>query len=302
MTYRSQIRHETLRIAVIQKVEETLGIQADGTIEERSLSWDPEGDPEVEQELAKMSDSTKPKFEPFQDLYKRRFLWYYDTYLQTIEDQEKKHKHGTKFEKMPFEGGNNSMEGNYQYCDLNRRLKFIKEVIDKETERWAIDGMTAKQREVGVAANLQRQFEQLVEYHKMKGMFTIDMDLEKGNPFVWTITYFGRPTTRLDGGIFKIKIFLSTRFPEEQPRVRLETKIYHHRVSKDGVLCYFPKKPEEMKKHVEAIIEALEDETPPFDPRTIVHPEATKLFWGSVEDKKTYNRRLRNSVDRSTED
>ena len=286
------------------KLEEALGIQPDGTIEAPTPAWDPEADAEVEEELAQMTDVDRPPFEPFKDLYKRRFLWYYDTYLHTIETHAKKHKDGDRFDKMPFEGGSNSMDGQFQYTELKRRLMFIKEVINRETENWALEGMLAKQRELSVAANLQRQFEQLLEHHKLKSIFTIDMELVGGNPFVWQITYFGRPTTRLDGGIFRIRVCLSSKFPDEQPRVRMETPIYHHRVSKDGIVCYFPKKIEEgtMKNHVEAIIEALEDESPPFDPRTIVHPEATRLFWGSAEDKKKYNRSLRRTVERSTED
>ena len=287
---------------MIQKLEEALGILPDGTVQSPTPTWDPEADAEVEEELAQMADSEKPKFEPYKDLYKRRFLWYYDTYLQTVQAQEKKHKVGEKFVKMPFEGGGNTMDGQYQYSELKRRLGFIKDTINRETEQWVEEGLDAKQREVGTAANLQRQFEQMVEYHKIKGIFTIDMELADDNPFVWQLTYFGKPMTHLDGGIFKIKISLSPRFPDEQPRVKVETPIYHHRVSRDGVLCYFPKKPEEMKNHFEAIIEALEDDSPPFDPRTIVHPEATRLFWGSADDKKAYNRHLRRSVQRSTEE
>ena len=282
-------------------MEEALGIQPDGSIEAPTPAWDPEADAEVEEELSQMVDADKPRFEPFKDLYKRRFLWYYDTYLHTIESHCKRNRDGDKFERMPFEGGSNGMDGTYQYSELRRRLSFIRETIQRETQKWAEEGALAKQRELSVAANLQRQFEQLVEYHKVKGLFTVDMVLQDANPFVWQITYFGRPMTHLDGGIFTIKISVSPRFPDEQPRVTLETPIYHHRVSKDGVMCYFPKKSEEMKSHVEAIIDALEDDCPPFDPRTVVHPEATKLLWGSAEDKKKYNRNLRRSVQRSTE-
>ena len=56
------------------------------------------------------------------------------------------------------------------------------------------------------------------------------------------------------------------------------------------------------KSHVEAIIDALEEERPPYDPRTMVNPEASKLFWGSEADKKLYSRKLRRAVQKSTED
>jgi len=77
--------------------------------------------------------------------------------------------------------------------------------------------------------------------------------------------------------------------------------MYHHRVSKEGVLCYFPKRTADMKSHIQAIVEALEDIDPPYDPRTLVHPEASKLLWGTVEEKKQYNRQLRRAVQRSAE-
>merc|ERR1712098_138617 len=124
---------------------------------------------------------------------------------------------------------------------------------------------------------------------------------DNGNPFVWDITYFGKPMTHLDGGVFKIRMAVSPRFPDEQPRVTVMTPLYHHRVSKEGVLCYFPNRHEEMKDHVESIVRALEEESPPYDPRTIVHPEATKLLWGSDADKKKYYRQMRRSAQGSTE-
>jgi ubiquitin-conjugating enzyme E2 Z len=83
--------------------------------------------------------------------------------------------------------------------------------------------------------------------------------------------------------------------------VVFETKLFHHRIGTDGVLCYFPKRPEELQSHVDAIIEAVEDEHPPYDPRTLVNLEASKLFWGSEADKKQYNKLLRRAVQRSLE-
>lgn len=47
---------------------------------------------------------------------------------------------------------------------------------------------------------------------------------------------------------------------------------------------------------MEAVIQTLEEENPPYDPRTQVNLEASKLFWGSKEDKKEYNKKLRRLV------
>ena len=303
--YCDKIRHETLRIAVIQKLEDALGIQSDGTVEDEKAqpAWDSAED-EDDEESKKEKERLErlAKFEPFRDLYKRRFQWYLEHYLLTIEESMPKHKDGTSFEKMPFESGGNTMDGKFGYSDLGKRLLRIKDVINKETAKWAQEGLDMKKRESTKASNLQRQYEQLAHHMKQKQIYNFAVELEDDNPFVWMITYFGKPVTHLDGGIFKIRVAVSPRFPDEQPRVKLETPLYHHRVSKDGVLCYFPKKSEEMKDHVETIIEALEEESPPFDPRTIVHPDATKLLWGNDQDKKRYYRQLRRSAQASVED
>jgi ubiquitin-conjugating enzyme E2 Z len=173
--------------------------------------------------------------------------------------------------------------------------------MDDETARWEAEGLQSKKKESGVAANLQCQYEQVVESYKRNKNVTLDIELVEKNPFVWSITYFGRPMTNLDGGLFRIKLFFSPRFPEEHPRARFETHMFHHRIASDGTPCYTSRKPEEAKAHIEAIIEALEEESPPYDPRTMVNPDAAKLYWGSAEDKKMYNRKLRRAVQRSME-
>lgn len=289
---------------MIQKLEEALGIQPDGSVVllPNSPHWssdeeDEEPDPEQGEEAI-----PKRKFEPFKDLYKRRFTWYFEHYMCTIEQASAKYKDGTEFTKMPFEGGGNSMDGKFKYAELGKRLIRIKEVIRDETNNWAVEGLAMKNRESTKSSHIQRQYEQLAEYMRRKQMHNVDVKTENDNPFVWNITYFGKPGTHLDGGIFKIKFSISPRFPEEQPRVRVETPIYHHRVSKDGILCYFPQETDALKDHIECIVQALEDESPPYDPRTIVHPEASKLLWGSESDKKKYFRQLRRSAQRTTEE
>lgn len=221
--------------------------------------------------------------------------------MNAINAEEPNVSKNAKFEKMPFESPGNIMDGHFNYPELRRRLISVKNAIINETWNWAMEGRDAQQHEKLIAMNLQRQYEQIVEDLKNKKNFTINLSLVDGNSFVWSLTYFGRPMTQLDGGIFKIKIWLSPRFPDEQPRVFLQTPLFHHRVSREGVLCYFPERMEEMRFHIDAIVSALEEETPPYDPRTTVNPEASKLFWSNPESRKKYNRELRKSVERSAE-
>lgn len=237
----------------------------------------------------------------FDDLRKRRFLWYFESYLQSIDEAMLQTPPQRRFEMMPFENPKNGMDGHFNYPELRQRLIQVREKVFAETYRWATEGIQAKKQELGIAVNLQRQYEQIVEHFKAEKNFTLSLGLADGNPFVWDFTYFGRPMTQLDGGIFKFKIYLSPRFPEEQPRVLVETSLFHIRVSPLGILCYLPKRPDEMRFHIEAIIATMEEESPPYDPRTTVNPEATKLFWGSADERKQYNRKLRRSVQNSVE-
>lgn len=278
-------------------MEEYLGISSNGQVQP-PLPVDCDDE---DNDIDALGDDSTIAFEPFKDLCKRRFIWYYDSYLLAISKAKEEVTDGQAFARMPFEGQGNDMAGRFNYTELERRLKLIRKTLDAETARWAEEGISATKKDTGVAANLQRQYEQVVEAYKKDSSVTLDIELVDKNPFVWGVTYFGRPMTNLDGGLFRIKIFFSPRFPEEQPRVKFETPLFHHRISADGTPCHTPVRPEDVKSHIDAILEALEEESPPYDPRTMVNPEAAKLYWGSADDRKTYNRKLRRAVQRSME-
>lgn len=293
-----QIRHETIRISVIQRLEEYLGVSSNGVMQTtRMAALAAENASDSEQEI----DSSIASWEPFKDLCKRRFLWYYDSYLTAINKHRADVKDNQSFTRMPFEGTGNDMAGKFNYTELERRLKLIKSLLEKETQNWVQEGIAAAKKHTGIHANLKRQFEQVVEAYKRNNSVTLDLSLVDNNPFEWAITYFGRPMTNLDGGLFRIKLYFSPRFPEEQPRARFETDLFHHRIATDGTPCYTSARSEDVKCHIDAILEALEEESPPYDPRTNANPEAAKLYWGSVDDRKLYHRRLRRSVQRSME-
>lgn len=248
-------------------------------------------------------DDDAPPFEPFKDLCKQRFLWYYESYLAAIKKVGSEVSGDKKFIQMPFESSRNCMEGSFNFPDLEKRLERIKAALDAETQAWAQDGVRAVEDETRVSVNLKHQFGQVLASLK-GGDMPHDLVLEDENPFVWVLTYFGRPMTNFDSGLLRIKIHFSPRFPEEQPRVRLETKIFHHLVAQDGTLCYIPNpsKKEDVRSHVDAIIAALEEDEPAYDPRKLVNLEASQLFWnGGPDNKKLYHRKLRRSVQDSLE-
>lgn len=297
--YVAKIRHETLRISIIQRMEEYLGISG-GSAAAPSQAEREMYDLDMSEED---QDESSVPWEPFKDLVKHRFLWYYESYLAAIAEARTGVEDGQPFTRMPFEGASNVMDGKFNYTELERRLRHIKSVLDAETEKSAMEGLQPKIKDGTVAVNLARQFEQVRDSYKSSDV-PHSVELEDGNPFVWNLTYFGRPMTNLDGGLFRIKLRFSPRFPEEQPLVKFETPVFHHRIAPDGTPCYFPNpsRREDVRQHIDAIIAALEEEQPPYDPRTLVRPEAHKLFWGTAENRKMYNRRLRRSVQQSLED
>ena len=221
--------------------------------------------------------------------------------MASIADGEKHTKPDQDFVIMPFEGGGNTMPGKFNYPELRRRMELIKAVLLRETEYWIREGALEVRKDTTIASMMERQFQQIKETYKRNDMVTLDMDLVDKNPFVWQLIFFGRPMTNLEGGMFKVRVVFSKRFPDELPRVIFETKLFHHRISKGGVLCYFPRRVDEIKFHIEAIVDAIEDNETPYDPRTLVNPDASKLYWGSAEEKKQYSRQLRRSVQRSME-
>lgn len=284
-----------MRIAVLQVLEAYLGIHSDGSVDDFPL---------LEETSTRTEYDIEPvasPHEPFKDLCKRRFLWYYETYMNSIIEAEKDVKPNQAFAIMPFEGGGNTMPGKFNYPEIKRRLELVRKVLFREIDYWAEEGAMQVKKETTLASMMERQYQQILETYKKNDMVTLDIELAKKNPFVWIITYFGRPMTNLDGGMFRMTMAFSPRFPEEQPRVIFQTKMFHHRISNDGVLCYFPKRADDIKSHMEAIIEAIEATDPPYDPRTLVNPEASKLYWGSADDKRQYNRQLRRLVQRSME-
>lgn len=230
----------------------------------------------------------------FNDLRKRMFLWYFECYKSTITQGQQESIHQRSFEVAPFEYAGNLMTGRFDYPGLHSRLHALKDALWAETLGWSVDWTC--ETKAGVAHCLQRQYEQISVTLQAEKDFSIELRLVDGNPFVWHLTYFGRPLAQLDGGVVNVTMYMSPRFPDEQPRVFIDPPLFHCRVAPTGIICYMPERGDSMRHHIDAIVETLERE-PPFDPRATVNPEASRLFWGSPVDRREYNRKLRLSFD-----
>ena len=236
----------------------------------------------------------------FKELYKKLFLWYYESYQNMVKVGIEAGKEGKPFKSMPFESVSNGLKGHFNFADLGNRLTKIKAALDLELASWKTVGAVAKSNQSSMAMSLQQQFDQM----KSATTSANDVSLEAGNPFVWVLTYFGKPATKLEGAILRIKLHISPNFPKEPPRAICQNKIFHQFMTPDGLIAYtLPQsKEEEVRNHIQAIIELLENESPAYDPRQIVNPEASSLYWGKDADsRRKYHRRLRRSVEDSLE-
>lgn len=326
--YVKKIKHETLRIAVLQRLEGLLGIdenknpasalykdiankstssmlkKADEDVMSESGTSTPSTEASVYEYNADADLTDEGVWDPFADLIKRRFLWYYDTYVKGIEAASEEVKDGQAFARAQFEHPPNSMEGHFDYKGLRKRLDRVSQTLESERASWEKSGAAQVESQSQLANMLAFQFKQL-EHQWNKGDYDgsrVELNLPNSkNPFVWNLTLFGAPMSNLDGGIFNMTLSIPPTFPDAQPRLKFETPIFHHRVSSQGYLCYFPAKPDEIQSHITAIKSAIEDERQTFDPRAVLHPEAFDLYWGGPEKRKVYSRKLRRSAQESCE-
>lgn len=128
----------------------------------------------------------EPPFEPFRDLIKRRFLWYYNSYVATIEEQMTKVRPNQPFRNMPFEHSGNQMDGKYNYEELKKRLDNVKKALEAEAQEWIDGGFEADRRDEGIAVYLKRQLDQCTEHFKKENV-ALDIELVDKNPFNWRV-------------------------------------------------------------------------------------------------------------------
>ncbi|KAF9363724.1 hypothetical protein BGX34_003452 [Mortierella sp. NVP85] len=328
--YNQKIRHETIRISVCDRLESFLGINQPtfyNTVTDACSSSAPTsplsttsasatGAPATPvgtpNSLGTPTSLTPAIFEPlyassvsasdeFSDLSKRLFLAYYDIYQNTVQTESTQVKDGTLFYKAPFEFGGNKMDGSFNYASLAKRLEVIKRAIDGETSSWISQSSQWISNSSRMSSNLRRQFEQIREFYRENNNGAVEVELVDDNPFVWTFTLFGKPMSNYDGGMFKVQMVFHDTFPDIQPRVKFLTPMYHIHVTSDGVPFYTVEKPEDVRYHIEAISRLTLEDEPSTNPSTHVNLDAAKLYFGTKEQRREYNRNARRCASRSTE-
>jgi ubiquitin-conjugating enzyme E2 Z len=80
------------------------------------------------------------------------------------------------------------MHGSFNYKSLDWRLRKIRAAIDAETEHWIQEGKKAYAAGDTAAENLQFQFSQCQQgVSSSGGSSTVTFEMERDNPFLWTL-------------------------------------------------------------------------------------------------------------------
>ncbi|KAJ5729672.1 uncharacterized protein N7483_004180 [Penicillium malachiteum] len=241
---------------------------------------------------------------PFAEFYKKRFLWYRENYIATIDKYRENAECQGIFPLALFEcHGNNAMRGIWDWDRLKRNLGALEHDLITEINGWPTAGLDALANDLFVAHKLKDKFESLEKAMSERASGTCALELVDGNPFVWQITYFGQSESMLSDGVFNVKICISTDFPRVQPRVFVTTPIFHARVTGGHqVMAYLPVRSDDMAVHLEGILNVLEEASPPpYNPLMVVNTEAARLCWESSDNQREYRRRVRRSAQDSTE-
>lgn len=220
--YVAKIRHETLRVSVVQRLESLLQIQPDraepalkkvktsagldlsepdSSIGSQDGSSTPATDASAHEYDAEATFNALDlaQWDPFADLTKRRFLWYYDAYLHAIDKFKGEQRDGTAFTRMEFEYPPNSMEGHFGYQGLRTRIEAIYKKLEEEKSMWEQQGAVQVEEGTQLATQLAFQFtqQQRIWSEDQYSGSRIELSLpNKRNPFVWDITLFGEPMTK----------------------------------------------------------------------------------------------------------
>jgi len=117
--------------------------------------------------------------------------------------------------------------------------------------------------------------------------------------FSWNATIFGPEGTPWEGGIFSLQLKFPDTYPDNPPKVRFTSNIFHPNVYGDGTLCLDIIQDKWNPIYtVGSILTSIQSLLTDPNPSSPANPDAARLY---RDDIKAYHRKVRACVERSLE-
>ncbi len=115
--------------------------------------------------------------------------------------------------------------------------------------------------------------------------------------FEWKACVFGPTDTPWVGGLYHLRLQFKANYPQEPPKVRFVSRMFHPNIFKDGSLCLDIIQKEWSPIYtVSTILTSIQSLLQDPNPNSPADKEAAKLF---LENRKAYNRMVRKCVEES---
>lgn len=196
--YNDKIAHETLRVAVVEVMEDTLDARPT-----------PNG-----------------AVASFADLRKQLFLMQHDNYVKTLErwaaSAASHVRDGRQFKMMPFECSTNGMRGSFAWRNVGERLRALRKRVDEEMDGWRQIGveqaaLARSGSAIGLSPAVSTVREQLAKLHADPPELCF-LGPGEENALVWEVSLLGPEGTSFEGGCFQLEILFPPNYPDSCAR------------------------------------------------------------------------------------
>ncbi|KAJ3385446.1 Ubiquitin-conjugating enzyme E2 2 [Entophlyctis sp. JEL0112] len=114
---------------------------------------------------------------------------------------------------------------------------------------------------------------------------------------IWNAVIFGPEETPFEDGTFKLVLTFDESYPTKPPHVRFVSKMFHPNIYANGDLCLDILQNRWSPTYdTAAILTSIQSLLHDPNPNSPANTEAARLF---TEDRKAYNRRVRETVEES---